>query len=296
MTLTISRPSKEKAGEKTSIGLKKQPCLIQGNPATIDKQRAKESQHISLQILVYHQSSPISREIETYARYLSNLLDGQLTYYETEAQTNINFNDLANQKNQDLVIFGESDRSWIKQLFTDPAGCKAVKRLPTSVLVVRQPHWPLRKILLIIQSIETDNVAIDWLLRLAQPDNTAVTVLALGPKMPSPYQQAMIDMPWGLFEWFITSSPSGQQLRRIADRLENWDIEEHLQYRQGLPEQQIQSEVEEGDYDLIIIAADPSDWWLRRVLGEVVNPLLRWSKRSVLVAKPIITQTYPLLT
>ena len=290
MMLAITTPSKEKAGEKTSIRLTKQPWLIQDNPATLDKQRAKESRHISLRMLVYHQNSPISKEIEVYARHLSNLLDGQLTYYVTETQANINFNDLANQKNQNLVIFGEPSRSWVKQLFTDPAGCKAVKRLPMSVLVVRQPHWPLQKILLITQGYETDNVAVDWLLRLIQPDNTAVTVLALGPEMSPVYQQAMIDMPRGLSEWLTTSSPLGQQLHRIAERLENWDIEEHLRFRQGSSEQQIQNEVDERDYDLIVIAADPTDWWRRRLLGEVINPLLRWSERSVLVAKPIISQ------
>lgn len=270
--------------------LTRPPRLIQDNPATIDKQQAREFQHISLKILVYHQNSPISREIEIYARYLSNLLDGQLTYYATEIQTNVNFNDLANKKNQDLVIFGEPNRSWVKQLFTEPVGCKAVKRLPMSVLVVRQPHWPLQKILLITQGYETDDVAVDWLLRLTQPGNTAVTVLALGPEMSPMYQQAIIDMPRGLSKWLATSSPLGQQLRRIAERLGNWHIEDHLQFRQGSPEQQIQSEVDEEDYDLIIIAAAPSDWWLRRLVGEVVNPLVRWSERSVLVAKPIVSQ------
>jgi nucleotide-binding universal stress UspA family protein len=294
MAVVITTPNEEKACETISTHLKMQPCVLQGNLVTIDKQRGdpqpEESHYISLRILVYHQTSPIAKEIETYARYLSNLLDGQLTYYETETQANINFNDLANQENQDLVIFGEPNRSWLKQMFTDPAGCQVVKRLPTSVLVVRQPCWPLRKILLVIQGHETDNVAVDWLLRLIQPDNTAVTVLALGPEMSPVYQQAMIDMPRGLSEWLTTSSPLGQQLHRIAERLENWDIEEHLRFRQGSSEQQIQNEVDERDYDLIVIAADPTDWWRRRLLGEVINPLLRWSERSVLVAKPIISQ------
>ena len=290
MMLTITTPRKENVGKKTSMGLTRPPWLIQDNAANINKQQAKDSRQASLQMLVYHQFCPIYKKIETYARYLSDLLDGQLTFYETEAQTNVNFKDLANQKNQDLVIYGEPNQSWIKQLFTDPVGCKAVKCLPMSVLVVRQPHWPLQKMLLITQGHETDNVAVDWLLRLARPDHTAVTVLVLGPEMSPVYRQAMIDMPSRLFEWFITSSPLGQQLHRIADRLENWDVEEHLRFHQGSPDQQIQREVEQEDYDLIVISADPCDWWLRRMLGEVVNPLLRWRERSVLVAKPIISQ------
>ena len=290
MILTIITPGKEKVSKKASMRLTKPPRPTQDNMAAINKQQVKNIRQVSLKMLVYHQFSPIYKEIETYARYLSDLLNGQLTYYETEAQTHVNFKELANQKNQDLIIFGEPKRSWIKQLFTDPVSCKAVKYLPMSVLVVRQPHWPLRKILFIAQGHETDNVAVDWLLRLAQPDHTAVTVLVLGPEMSPVYRQAMIDMPSRLFEWFITSSPLGQQLYRIAGRLENWDVEEHLRFHQGSPDQQIQREVEQEDYDLIVISADPCDWWLRRMLGEVVNPLLRWSERSVLVAKPIISQ------
>jgi hypothetical protein len=36
------------------------------------------------------------------------------------------------------------------------------------------------------------------------------------------------------------------------------------------------------------MAADASDWWLRRLLGEVVNPLLHWADRPVLIAKTTI--------
>jgi nucleotide-binding universal stress UspA family protein len=295
MAIAITSSNEEKACEIISTGLEMQPSVLQGDPATIDKQwidpQPEESWHIPLHILVYHQSSPIAKEIETYARYLSNLLHGQLGYYQTEIKTNIHLNDLAERVNHEhnLVIFGEPNRSWLKQLLTDPAGCQAVKRLPTSVLVVRQPRWPLQRILLITQGLETDNIAVDWLLRLAQPSHAAVTVLALCPEIPPMYQQAMADIPRGLSEWLITSTPLGQRLRRIVERLENWEIEENLRFRQGVSEQQIQSEVDEGDYDLIVTAADPSDWWLRRLLGEVVNPLLRWTHRSVLVAKPIIS-------
>ena len=271
-----------------------QSHVIQGAPVVIDKRRAEawleKPQHTPLRLLIFHQASPIAGQVEAYAQYLSNLLEGQLSYYKSETRTNINLNDLAEQANHgyNLVVFGEPNRSWLKELLTDPAGCQAVNRLPMSVLVVRQPCWPLRRILLITQGHETDSVAVDWLLRMAQPSSASVTILALGPDMSPMYQQAMIDMPQGLSEWLIKSSPLGQQLRRIAERLGNWEIEKNLQFRQGSPEQQIQSEVDEENYDLITVAADPSDWWRRRLLGEVVNPLLRWIDRSVLVAKPTI--------
>ena len=56
--------------------------------------------------------------------------------------------------------------------------------------------------------------------------------------------------------------------------------------RQGPADWQIKAEVNEGDYDLIVLAADPEDWWTRRILGRLVGPLLGWVDRPVLIAKP----------
>jgi nucleotide-binding universal stress UspA family protein len=125
---------------------------------------------------------------------------------------------------------------------------------------------------------------VDWIIRLAQPSNAAVTVLAIVPDMPAICNQA-VRMPCGLADWLATDTALGRQLRRIAQRLENWGAESTLRFRQGSPERQIQREVVEENYDLIVIASDPPSWWLRRLLGELVTPLLQWANQPVLVAK-----------
>lgn len=41
-----------------------------------------------------------------------------------------------------------------------------------------------------------------------------------------------------------------------------------------------------GDYDLIVMAADSPHWWQRRILGELIKPLLSWTDLPVLITKP----------
>jgi nucleotide-binding universal stress UspA family protein len=140
-------------------------------------------------------------------------------------------------------------------------------------------------VLLIIRGLETDDVAVDWTVRLAQPSHASVTVLPLVPSVPSMCTQ-MATMQHGLAQWLATDTALGQQMRSIAQQLANWETKGKLRLRQGPAELQIQHEVVEGDYDLIVIAADPANRWSRRVSGELVTPLLRCTNRPVLIAKP----------
>ena len=80
------------------------------------------------------------------------------------------FDDLAKEaaQNYDLVVFGEPDQPMIERLLSGSADLKVSEQVPGSVLVARRPRWPLHRILVIIRGQETDEVAVDWTIRLAQ--------------------------------------------------------------------------------------------------------------------------------
>jgi nucleotide-binding universal stress UspA family protein len=156
-------------------------------------------------------------------------------------------------------------------------------RAPASVLIARRPRWPLRRMLLVIRDQSTDDVSVDWIVRLAQPSGATVRVLALVPPVPAMGDQAVCT-PHGLAESLAADTTLGRQIRRIARRLVSWESEGILRFRQGTAESQLQREVAEGDYDLIVIAADPPGQWLRQLLGELASPLLNWTDRPVLIA------------
>jgi nucleotide-binding universal stress UspA family protein len=131
-----------------------------------------------------------------------------------------------------------------------------------------------------------DNLAVAWLVCLARSSKATITVLALQPYLSLTDSQALYGH--GLADWLWSDTPLGNQLRRLAGQPIHDDVQDwlQLQFLSESPERQIQQVVNDTQPDLIVIAADSADWWERRLLGELVNPLLHWADRPVLVAKP----------
>ncbi len=148
----------------------------------------------------------------------------------------------------------------------------------------RGPRWPMQRILLVTRGQENDNCAMEWAIRLARPSRAAVTVLAVQPALATA-QSDLLQMG-GMLDWSTTATPLGRQLRKLEFELDNWLMVGKLRFRRGSLENQIRTEVTEGSYDLIVLAADPAEWWQRRIPGELVEPLLQWADRPVLIAKP----------
>ena len=290
ITVAMANPNDEIAYNAIAASLGVRPHVVKGNQGVIDRQLAKiwpdAAPQESLKILVCRHDSPISGDVRRYAEYIQSLLNGRLNYSQLE-ESNTDFTQLVQQAScgQDLVIFGEPELPLIKKVLCGPAGCKAVEKMPTSVLVARQPRWPLKKVLLVTRGYQIDSMAVDWLIRLAKPSQALVTVLALTPNTSVMCQRASTTMPGGLAGWLASETPLGHQLRCITQQLTDWEIQGHLRFRQGTFIKQIQQEVSGEDYDLVVITADPDDWWKRRLTGRVVKSLLHWIKRPVLVAK-----------
>jgi nucleotide-binding universal stress UspA family protein len=291
ITVAMADPDDATARAAVAAALGTRLYIVQADPAAIDGVLAEtwpeEARH-ALRLLVYHQTSHIADEVQAYAQYLSRILGSDLSYLQKVANADDSFDDLTHAGcNHDLVIFEETDQLLVERLSPGPVHLRVAKQVLASVLIARRPRWPLRRLLLVIRDQETDDIAVDWTVRLAEPSDANITVLAIVPHMPAMCNQAA-RLQHGLAEWLATDTALGRQMRRIARRLVNWETKGTLRFRQGPPDWQIQCEVSEGDYDLIVIAADPPGHWLRRLSGELVNPLLRRVDRPVLIAKPPI--------
>jgi len=240
-----------------------------------------------IQILAYYQTGLSGEAVCIYAQYIAHLLNGRLSYFQAGVAAEADLAKLGKGMGgkYDLFILGEPDQTPFKRLISAPVGCKAVKQIPISVLVVRQPRQGIQRILFVTREQRLDEVAIDWLVPLAQTSGAAVTVLVVLPQAPPMYHHGL--RQGGLTYWLTSDTPLGWQLRQISRRLANWDIRLKLQFRPGLPNEQIEHQVEEDNPDLIILAADPPSWWQRRIPGMLVDPLLQGIDRPVLVAKPI---------
>jgi len=289
ITVAMADPDDETAIEAITKALGREPYIVKSESSAIDSLLAEiwpDETYRSWRLLAYHPASPVADQLQAYAERLGELLGGHLHDLQETTGDDASFNDLVHAAHgYDLIIFGEPHQNLVERLLSGRADLKAADLMPTSVLIVRQPRWPLRRILFITRGHAIDDVAVDWTTHLAQASNAAITVLAVAPDRLPMWSQGTC-MQCGLADWLATDTPLGRQLRRINQRLINTGTESTLRFRQGSPERQIQCEVVEGDYDLIVIAADPSNWWLRRLLGELVTPLLDVTDTPVLIAKP----------
>jgi len=254
---------------------------------------------------VYAPDSAAGDEVRAYARNLHNLLGLEVCYQMLEEKDDL---ECVGQDSGgcDLVVLGEpawslrqgSAQALVEALLPGQACAQVIARSSTSVLLTRRPCWPIRRILLILRIEDTDEAAVDWLVRLACPDERArrlvgnlaedvsATILPLVPSVPAMYNMGQ-HIQVGLDVLLSPNTPSGHYLRHIAERLARQQIECNLRVRQGNPDRQIQDEVAEGAYDLIVIGSEPHGRLYRLLLGEIVTPLLRWVDRPLLIARPV---------
>jgi nucleotide-binding universal stress UspA family protein len=223
-------------------------------------------------------------EIRAYAGYLCDLLQGQISFLEGPAKEGARW--ITKEAGDcDLILFGEPKQSLHKRLLTGRPCHKAVNQAPVSILVTCRPRWPIQTILLIFRVEETDEAAVDWVGRLARPSGAKVGILPVLSSFPSVYAPASSEET-ALGELLSPNTQPGQQLRRLSQRLVQWQIEGTLRFRQGEPAWQIRWEVAEGNYDLIVVGAEPYGHWQRLFMSELVAPMLAWLDRPLLIARP----------
>lgn len=204
--------------------------------------------HPSPRLLVCSQASPVADIIQQYASYLCDLLDGEISSFDKEANTRACFDHLIDRTKygHDLVIFGEPRQSLLSKLVAGSAGRKAVEQIPASVLLARNPRWPIKEILLITRGQSIDEVAVDWALKVAQPGNAKIylwdAATINGPSVYTPRQS--------------TDTTLSRQIDRIARSLPHHPPQEILRPAADSAIRPIRWEVTAHAYDLVVVAAD----------------------------------------
>lgn len=156
--------------------------------------------------------------------------------------------------------------------------------LPLSQLIVTNPQWPIKKLLLIVRNESCDESAIQWALKIAKPTGSSVTVLPITMPIPGVYRLGAKLEP-NLVNLLSSETELGKKLRRISQLLVEGEIEGTLKLREEPAYWQIRWEVLDGDYDMLIMGREPRNPFMRNMLGELVKPLLSWIDRPILITK-----------
>ena len=290
ITVAMADPNDPEARQAVAAALGPAACVVQCDAQAIDSLLGQiwgEQTPQPLNVLLCAFPSPVSPPVAEYAQALSDLLGAHLDRVNT-AGGMYHLGEGAADDKADLFIIQDTAHPLLRRLLSANSSDRQrddQRRFQQAALVVREPRWPLRRILLILCAEERDSTAVDWVLHLAHLAGSRVTVLAVVPPVPAMYGRRVAPGD-GLPGLLTANSPLGQQMRRVARHLTTWDIDANLRLREGSPEVQIRREVGDGDYDLVAVAAHPCPPLRRWLQGTGTNDLFKWIHRPVLMTRP----------
>lgn len=285
LTVVMADPDDLAACQEVTTALGTRPYVVRGDRAVIDNwidQLWAEQLAARPRYLVYSPAGAEPDALMTYARQLGDLTGAQCGRLEKDHIDEVSA--ILKRRPCDLVLCSHGCESLARRIVCGPADCRLAECLPTSLLVVAGSGWPLSKILLVILDPDSNGASLTWARTLARPAGASVTALAVVPPVPDLYGN-LPGMKHDITQLLATDTPLGKEMRRVAQLLVDWGVEGFLRLRQGPISREIRLEAREGGYDLIVMCGESRNRLVHLALGRLVNPLLRWADRPVLIAK-----------
>jgi nucleotide-binding universal stress UspA family protein len=206
-------------------------------------------------------------EMTAYSKYLKCVMDG-----------------LDQEWIGDLLLVSDLQPTWWRRWPRRTSLSRFVEEPKRSILIVRSPRLPIRRILMLARGQETDQIALEWVERLGYVEPAMVSILPIVPPLPRLHRMGnYIQPPTDVL--LSPSTTSGALLEHCVDHLQQRQIPVRLVLGNGEPDWQIRQEVTENDPDLVIVAAETEHRLVRWLCGELIHPLLRWLDRPLLIAK-----------
>lgn len=235
--------------------------------------------------LGYFYEPPLPENGAAYLRYLSRLLNSPPRLLSWLPGNGADGHTAQEGTDLDLLLYWEPERPWWQRGLGWTPAIRVVERSQASVLVVRRPRWPLRRILLILRADETDEAAIQWLAQLAGSVRVELFVLPIIPPLPAICSHGSIPLQAEVV--LAPNTFSGAQLHRLVSLCAAWGIEVQLLLHDREPQRRIEWAARTSNCDLVLLSHEPHHWLHHRLLGELVRPLLRRADRPVLVARDV---------
>ena len=190
-------------------------------------------------------------------------------------------------ENYDMVVMRARRAIRFRKRLGEKLGRQVAADSPIPVLVVKESEEPpeLRRILICTGGKEPANLVIEEGGKLAAASGAEVTLLHVTNPVPSMYT-GMEVIEETLPELLQTDTPTAKHLRDAAAYLAEHNIDAHLEVRQGDVIEEILTQAEEGDYDLIVMgAASRDNRLLEWMMGDVTRSLVNHASCAVLVVR-----------
>lgn len=290
ITVVMADPDDDAAREAILAALGPSACVVQGDPAAIDALLSEiwgaETGAVSLAVCTGE--GPMPAGVEGYAAHLGELLGAPVSAIPNR-ETLIAWlhQEGCEQCGQRRLLLTTPDQSLLSWLLLE-AGEEALPHpdAPVAALVVREPRWPIRRILLVTGGERQERTAVDWVLPVARRSQATVTVLAVVASHPGPGSHDS-SARYGLPALLTAETPPARRVHQTAQYLADWGLSTNLKLRQGPPDGQLRREWAEGDYDWIAMAVWPDHWLLKHLGQEPLARLVEWSHCPLLLVRSL---------
>ncbi|MCA9873045.1 MAG: hypothetical protein KC441_05305 [Anaerolineales bacterium] len=172
---------------------------------------------------------------------------------------------IARQGSYDLTVLHLPERMPLTAVMRQSA---------TPILLVRGHHDSLRHILVALRGFASDTQTLDWMAPFALLPGEHVTILPLAGGLLNPGGHH-----------HPADQATSAHLEHCLRRLQKSGIQANLKFRQGHPVQQVIDELEQGEYDLLLVAAEAEGSFVTRLLTAVDAQHLH-AHRPIFILKP----------
>lgn len=191
---------------------------------------------------------------------------------------------LNSKSDYDLVIIGDTHVGSLRERARITGTRGRLLCTKKSILLVRNPLWPIERILCILRGHESDLDTVRWVTRLTQLCHSQVEVLVTAPQAPLMYA-GLPGMQVSLDEMLRANTLHGGYLRRALDYLANWAINPTLRILHGFSPMQMEADIRPLEADLVAISSSETPLWRRINPDDLLDRLIRCGESSLLIAR-----------
>ena len=151
----------------------------------------------------------------------------------------------------------------------------SLPKISCSVVIARNPKEKIKQILMLTGGLKVSESMIRIGAKIASVLNAKVTLMHVTANVPSMYT-GLGTIEESLEELLKTDTPVAKHLRKCAQLLDTYNVPSDLKLKHGEPVYEIIKEVDEGNYDFMIMGASGAstglkEWFLRNVTKDVID-------------------------
>jgi nucleotide-binding universal stress UspA family protein len=183
----------------------------------------------------------------------------------------------------DLIVLGDPGRSGLARFLGGSLTERVVRQAPCAVLVARAGSRELRRILVCTAGGAPGLRDVHFTAPVAAASGAAVTVLHVMSQVALRDDVDTADLGASAADLIARGTPEGLHLDEARAILDAAGVQSTLSVRHGLVLDEIDAEVREGDYDLVVLGATLARGLSRLVLDNITRSVMHALDTAVLV-------------